>query len=471
MRATFCPAEVSLDSKLHTRQQGMESAYHVFSVAGEDYVVNPHTMRFAKVDAGTAEALRSGREDLPEITARIGPPRPITQSKEPEWRFAPPDKIVLMLTYACNMACRYCYQGGIPDVRETDMPEEVARRAIDWLIEQSGSAPEIGIGWFGGEPLMKFAMIRKTAAYAEEKAASAGKRVRFGTMTNGLPLTEEVIEFLAGKQAEVTVSFDGPPEVQNANRPLKNGAPSYSVIAPRLKALTKRYPGAAMRVTLLPGADIDAVFAAARELGFRNCRVGKVLSSIMPGGTKSDEAAATDDFLAYLARQAGRLVEAVRARDAAQLAEIAVDAVLVEAVRRAAGANSPFFDGRRQFFSCGAGRQFLTVSVRGDIYPCPRFVACPEHKIGSIYETTLHNEIHKKSLLFNADECPHCWARHYCGGGCVSQHLGATGSIFKVNSETCRWRKGRFEQAIRIMASLDEGDRRFLAECGLFRHW
>lgn len=142
------------------------------------------------------------------------------------------------------------------------------------------------------------------------------------------------------------------------------------------------------------------------------------------------------------------------ARDAAQLVEIAVDSVLVEAVRQAAEANSYFFAGRRCHFSCGAGRQFLTVSVNGGIYPCPRFVACPEHKIGSIYETTLRNEIHKKSLLYNADGCPRCWARYYCGGGCVSQHMGATGSIFKVNPETCRWRKGKFEQAIRVIASL-----------------
>ena len=89
---------------------------------------------------------------------------------------------------------------------------------------------------------MKFGMIRKVAAYAEEKAAAAGKRVRFGTMTNGLPLTEEVIEFIADKRVETTVSFDGPREVQDANRPLKNGAPSYDIIAPRLRALTKRYP-------------------------------------------------------------------------------------------------------------------------------------------------------------------------------------------------------------------------------------
>ncbi len=234
----------------------MESPFHVFSVEGEDYVVNPSTMRFAKVGARTAEALRRGSVDVDEIESKIGSPRWPSERKEPEWKFAPPDKIVLMLTYACNMACRYCCQGEIPDVRETEMPEAVARRAVDWVIEQSGSAPTIGIGWFGGEPLMKFGIIR----------------------------------------------------------------------------------------------------------------------------------------------------------------------------------------------------------------------ARPEHKIGSIYEPTLHNEIHKKSLLFNADECPRCWARFYCGGGCIVEHMGATGSIFKANPETCRWRKGKFEQAIRVVASLEEDGLRFLGEQGLIRY-
>jgi uncharacterized protein len=451
-------------------QPVMASPFHVFRVESEHFVVNPHTMRFAKVDSRTAEALRMGRVDGDEIESRIGAPRPPSERKEPEWRIAPPDKLVLMLTYACNMRCRYCCQGEIPDVRETEMPEEVARRAVDWLVEQSGNTPVIGIGWFGGEPLVKFGMIRRIAAYAEEKAAAAGKRVWFGTMSNALLLTQEVIEFMASKRVDITVSFDGPRQVQDANRPLKNGAPSYDVIAPRLRALMKRYTRAEMRATLFPGTDIDAVLAAAIELGFRRCRIEKVSSSMTPGGMKNDEAASTDDFLGHLERQAGRLIDAVRARDATRLAQIAVDTGLVEAVRQAAAADNDLLPGRRRYFSCGTGRQFLTVAVNGDIYPCPRFLARPEHQIGSIYQSELHNEIHKKSLIFNADECPRCWARFYCGGGCIVENMGASGSIFKVNPENCRWRKGKFEQAIRVMASLDEDDRRFLGEQGVVRH-
>ena len=314
---------------------------------------------------------------------------------------------------------------------------------------------------------MKFGMIRKVAAYAEKKAPEAGKRVRFGIMTNGLPLTSEVIKFIAEKRVETTVSFDGPREVQDANRPLKSRAPSYDIIAPRLSALIKARPDAEMRPTLFPGTDIDAVFAVARELGFKRCRIEKVSSSMTPGGTRNDEAASTDDFLLHLEKQAGRFIEAVRARDATRLRQLAIDVVLLDAIRQVTRANRPFLPGRRRWFSCGTGRQFLTAAVNGDIYPCPRFLARPDHKIGSIYETQLHNDLHKKSLLFNADECPGCWARFYCGGACIVEHIGATGSIFKVNRETCRWMKGKFEQAIRVAASLSEGDRRFLDDCGV----
>ncbi len=447
----------------------MSSPFHVFCSNGDNFVVNPCNMRFAKVDAGTAERLRAGRAPVEDIESLIGAPRDPFEGKAPVWRFAPPDKMVLMLTYACNMACRYCCQGEIPDMRETEMPEDVARRAVDWLIEHSGDMTEIGIGFFGGEPLMKFAMIKKVAAYAEERAAAAGKRARFGTMTNGLGLTEEAIEFIAAWQFEMTVSFDGPREVQDANRPLKSGAPTYDIIAPRLKALTKRYPSAEMRPTLFPGADIDAVLAAARELGFRRCWIEKVSSSLMPGGMKNDEAAATDAFLAHVERQAGRLIQAARARDAGRLRRIAIDRVFLEAVRQAASSNHPFVPGRRRNFSCGTGRQFLTTSINGDIYPCPRFLARPEHKIGSVFEPVLRNEIHKKSMLLHADGCPHCWARFYCGGACIVEHMGATGSIFKVNPDACRWRKGKFEQAIRVIASLDEDDLRFLGEHRMIR--
>lgn len=447
----------------------MDRSFHAFSADGDDFVVNPRTMKFARLaQAGSSP---SPEDRAAEIERLVGPSDSPVQRREPVWKLAPPDTMVLMLTYACDMACRYCCQGEIPDVRETEMSEEVARRAIDWIVARSGDAPEIGIGWFGGEPLMKFAVVRRLTAYAEERAAAAGKRVRFGTMTNGLSLTDEAIDFIVDKRLEVSVSLDGPAAVQDANRPLKNGAPSYDLVAPRVRKLAARHPSAEMRATLFPGTDIQAVLAEARALGFRRCRIEKVSSSMTPGGMKNDEAAATDEFLAHLAAQAGRLIETARARDPVGLAAIAIDSVFVEAVRQAAEANQAFLPAKRRWFGCGTGRQLLAAAIDGEIYPCPRFLARPEHRVGSIDDPVVRNEAHRKSLLFHADQCPACWARHYCGGACVVEHMGATGSMFEVNPDTCRLRKGKFEQAVRVVASLGGDDLRFLGDHGFIRRW
>jgi uncharacterized protein len=447
----------------------MGGSYHLFTVEGSQYVVDPETMRFCQVQATSDGPVSDGvaAAKIPAVVERLGRCHGGRADRARVPGLPPPHTMVLMLTYACNMACRYCCQGLIPDVCETEMPEAVAYRAVDWLVEHSGETRNLGLGLFGGEPLMKLPLIRKVVAYAETRAAAAGKRVRFGTMTNGLLFDRATIEFLAAKSVEITVSFDGPREIQDANRPLKNGAASYDVIAPRLRALLEQCPAAVMRPTLSASADIDAVLAEAAALGFRGCRIGKVSSSMLPGGMRNDEAAATDAFVAHLERQASRLLGAVRERDAMALAAVAIDRVFVEAVRQVARANSDFSPPRRRWFSCGSGRQFLTVSVSGDIYPCPRFLARPEHRIGSIWESELHNGEHRRSLLLHGRDCPQCWARYYCGGGCVVEHLAGTGSMFEANQETCRWRRAKFELAISVVANLDQADLAFLHSLGI----
>lgn len=437
---------------------------HLFAVDGASYAVSTDYLRFAGIAPEAAEAVRRGGPAEPVLN-RLGVP--LEPPGQKGFRFAPPDTLVLMLTYACNMACRYCCQGEIPAARENQMSQAVAYRAVDWLMRNSADAETVNIGFFGGEPLLRFPLMQEIAAYADRRASAAGKRVRYGIMTNGLLLTEPVIDFLAANQVQVTVSFDGPAAVQNRNRPLKGGGRSFRLIAGRIRKLLARCPDATLRSTLYAGTDPDLVLQTARRLGFRQCRMEKVSSSLLAEGKKNDEAASSGQMAAHLRRQGERFLAAARERDAAALQRIAVDGAFMEGVRQMfqlARAGAPV---RRRWFSCGAGRQLLAVAANGDLYPCPRFLALPEYRLGSVAEDGFRGELHHKSLLIHSEDCRSCWARYYCGGGCVVEHLGRTGSIFRANPDTCRLRRARIETGIRVVAECSDDDRAFLHEIGV----
>ncbi|ACV61836.1 Radical SAM domain protein [Desulfofarcimen acetoxidans DSM 771] len=436
---------------------------HLFEVDGSNYAVSTEYMRFAGIDPETAAVVRLGGPAEP-VLSRLGVP--LEPCGRKRFLFAPPDTLVLMLTYACNMACRYCCQGEIPDIRENQMSEAVSCRSVDWLIRNSAGSKTVNIGFFGGEPLLKFSLMQKIAVYAERQAAAADKRVRYGIMTNGLLLTDPVIDFLAERQVEVTVSFDGPPAVQDRNRPLKGGGGSFHLIAEKIRKLLARCPDATLRPTLYAGADLDEVLQTARQLGFRQCRIEKVSSSLLPEGKKNDEAASSGQLAAHLRRQGERFLTAVRDRDAAGLRRIAVDGAFMEGLRQMFHAD---WAGtvRRRWFSCGTGRQLLAVAVNGDLYPCPRFLALPEYRVGSVAEDGFQGELHQKSLLIHSEDCRSCWARYFCGGACIVEHLGGTGSIFRVNPNTCRLRRARIETAVRVIAECSDEDKAFLQETGV----
>ena len=93
--------------------------------------------------------------------------------------------------------------------------------------------------FFGGETLLNFPVLKKTVAYARRRAAEAGKEIDFSLTTNATLLQPDIIDFLADNDIGVTISMDGPRELQNKFRVFHNGAGSYDVVAPKIKELLR----------------------------------------------------------------------------------------------------------------------------------------------------------------------------------------------------------------------------------------
>ena len=204
----------------------------------------------------------------------------------------PLSTLVLNVTNQCNLSCAYCYEYGEDRLVDTAngnqpkfMTEETARKSVEFMLRESGDNSVARLTFFGGETLLNFPVLRQTIHYARHRAAELGKEVEFSLTTNATLLRPEIIEFLADNDVGVTISIDGPKEMQDKFRVFHGGAGSYDAIAPKIRELLQRHRSRPIgaRVTLTSQVlDVQAIYRhMTEEIGFRE--VGFAPATAAPG--------------------------------------------------------------------------------------------------------------------------------------------------------------------------------------------
>ena len=185
--------------------------------------------------------------------------------------------------------------GGKPKL----MSEETARASVDFMLQESGAGTVARLTFFGGETLLNFPVLQKTIPYARARGAELGKRVEFSLTTNGTLLRPEIIEFLAENDVGVTISIDGPREMQDTFRVFHDGRGSYDVIAPKVRELLRRHRSRPIgaRVTLTSEVmDITRIYQhLTEEIGFWEVGFAPVTTS--PGRPHAIGEAGFDSML------------------------------------------------------------------------------------------------------------------------------------------------------------------------------
>ena len=139
--------------------------------------------------------------------------------------------LCLHIAHDCNLACRYCFAGeGEYQGDRSLMSYEVGKKALDFLVANSGSRRNLEVDFFGGEPLLNFDVVKKLVAYGREIEKEKDKHFRFTLTTNGVLLNDDIIEFANREMDNIVLSIDGRREVHNHMRPFKNGTGSYKLI-------------------------------------------------------------------------------------------------------------------------------------------------------------------------------------------------------------------------------------------------
>jgi len=374
---------------------------------------------------------------------------------------APIVNAAFFLTQSCNLRCVYCYGDGGEYGHKGNMEAKTAFQAVDWLIGQSGKAKKIHIGFFGGEPFLNFPLMQKIVDYAREKAHKVDKKVAFDAITNGTLLDEKQINFIQDQDISVMISFDGPREIQDAQRPFAGGKGSYDFIVPKIKNLLAVRPQTPCHAVLMEDTDPQKVKEALQEIGFAEVSITPPSNCMLTCEAKNPKSDRNlHNILELLEREANTWLEGIKARDSQALKQLKSSSELYHGLLM-------FSHNSKKYFPCGAGLGLTGISSEGDVYLCHRFVGMDVYKLGNIFDKHIDRDAYLKSPIDFIQECSNCPARHYCAGSCRYDNAASTGSVFKPPEEMCRLRCREFELSAYLISRLDEADRAFLQEEGI----
>jgi uncharacterized protein len=315
------------------------------------------------------------------------------------------------------------------------MAPTVARQAVDFLLKHSED--EVGISFFGGEPLLNFALIKEVVSYCE----ASGRPFKYALITNGTVLTREIADLFEQHRFHVVVSYDG--YLQDQQRPACGGRPTRELIRANIRELAKRLPrhDLAIRTVIThKTTDLAAVANEAEELGIR-LTVGPV--TLCPGHPLD---ITPDDMQALADFETGYLTRSLEIGDLDRLTGLSC---VANTIRRA-------HTGQQRYYSCGIGKEIVGVSLEGDIYPCHRFVGIEEFRMGSVLDgvdpaalETYHN------LFVDMKEgCRGCWARYFCGGGCAHDAYTAQGDLTRTPVSRCHVMRQEIELGLKLFAQI-----------------
>ncbi|MBQ4354167.1 MAG: thioether cross-link-forming SCIFF peptide maturase [Clostridia bacterium] len=353
--------------------------------------------------------------------------------------------LCLHIAHTCNLNCSYCFasQGKYHGERAV-MSFEVGKRALDFLIENSGTRRNLEVDFFGGEPLMNFDVVKQLVAYARSIEKEKGKNFRFTLTTNGMLVDDDVIEFANRECANVVLSLDGRKEIHDRFRVDYAGKGSWEKIVPKFQQFVESRGGKDyyMRGTFThANPDFLEDIKTMLDLGFTELSMEPVVTA--PG----DPSALTEEDKAIVMEQYEKLAELMIERD-----REGKPFTFYHYMIDLKGGPCIY----KRISGCGSGTEYMAVTPWGDLYPCHQFVGEEKFKLGDIWNGVDNKAIQDEFLSCNVyarEECRTCWARLYCSGGCAANAYHATGSIKGVYKDGCDLFKKRMECAIAVAVS------------------
>ncbi len=354
--------------------------------------------------------------------------------------------LCMHIAHDCNLVCKYCFAGkGEYNGEREMMSPEVGKKALDFLVANSGNRKHLEVDFFGGEPTMNMDTVKQIVEYGRQLEKTTDKIFRFTLTTNGLLLNDELEEYINKEMSNVVLSIDGRKEVNDFMRPFRGGnGSSYDIILPKYKKLaeSRNQENYYVRGTFTHNnIDFSKDVLHLADEGFKQISVEPVVAE------PSEDYAIREEDLPAIFEEYDKL--------ACEMSK-----------RKKEGRGFNFFhfmidiDGgpcvAKRLQGCGSGCEYLSVTPNGDLYPCHQFVGNEDMKMGDVdtgvTNTALRSEF-RKSNVYSKPACQDCFAKFYCSGGCAANAFNYSGDINGNYKIGCEMQKKRVECALMLKAA------------------
>lgn len=332
--------------------------------------------------------------------------------------------ITLQVTQQCNLRCKYCVYSGEYESRghsQKRMSFETAKKGVEFLMKRSSAQDTVNIGFYGGEPLLEFALIKRLVAYVKENFGA--KQVLFTITTNGTLFNDEIDTFLQQHDFNVLVSLDGPEEVHDRNRVFcSTGKGTFSTIMKNIDHIKNHYPTLFKRVAFNAVLDptLDPVCSNQFFIKSEFFSESEVSSSIINPDYKKNDIKIPDEYFIQkekemfllLLNKVGRIERNKISKMTHAIFE-EMKGRMVDMRNRSAGLPQTAHPGG----PCVPGARKLFLSADGELYPCERVSESSENTcIGTLQDGF---DLEQVSRLLNIgklteDKCKSCWGIRLC---------------------------------------------------------
>lgn len=351
----------------------------------------------------------------------------------------------LHVSHDCNLRCAYCFasQGDFHGERMV-MDLETGKKALDFLLENSGSRRNLEVDFFGGEPMMNFDVVKELVAYGREREKAYGKHFRFTMTTNGILLDDENIEYLNREMANVVLSIDGRKEINDVMRPTVNKKGSFDTIVPKFQKLiaSRGDKDYYIRGTFTNhNLDFSKDVLLFHDLDFEKTSMEPVVTD------PNEEYAIREEHLDQILKEYEKLSE-----EYLRIRKDDPDFLFFHYMIDLSGGPCAY----KKSIGCGAGSEYVAVTPTGDIYPCHQFVGEEDFLLGNVDDGIVNKDLQDhfhKADVFHKEACGECWAKYFCSGGCHANAYHNNGDIYEPFDIGCQMERKRLECALSVYAN------------------
>lgn len=335
-------------------------------------------------------------------------------------------QLVLQITQSCNLRCNYCAYSGEYKNRvhsQKQMSFETAQKSIDFLIRHSKDSKSLSIGFYGGEPFLRFDFIKKCVDYADSKAE--GRVIRYNTTTNGTLLDLSTISYCVDHDFLITFSLDGPDYIHNKNRCFAGSRKgSYETLIETVTTIKRMYPDYyKTNVSFNMVLDPTNSYSCIEEFVISNELFDSIMYSAhtIEPSYRAEPIPYIEDF--YIEREyelfkiflkkTGRLPS----MSTSKLLESYYDVLRTLRAGKQSTTEVELPHKAHRGGPCIPGVARLFVNAEGNLYPCER--VSEESKFTIMGHIDSGIDVEKALRILNVEKlsserCTKCWAYRYC---------------------------------------------------------